>query len=529
MAEASVSRLIRIVPAATLLISLLTMPNPAAAATCTVPGTHGSIQAAVNDGTCSTINVGPGMFFENVTIGRTLTLNGAQAGNPVVSRVSGSPTESTINSAAVIGANPTIKIQAANVLVDGFTVRNALSTGAAIGINVKQAGTGAVIANNFIDTITTLDMSVNSTAQAIYLETGPDDVQILGNDMENIQSLRSAKGVTIGDSNSANPSTNVLIDGNLIRKVTSLSRGAYGVSINNGNGNTANAGLQVTNNTIDTLNGGGWVHAIGLETNTPGVVVSGNSISALIAPPPDLVAVWFEVNPGFATASVNFNNFDVTPAAYGIAVQSTIPGTGAVDGTCNWWGAPNGPGFVGTGAGAMVTPRVDYTPWLNAPAPFGACVGGLPSTPGKVTGGGQVAGADPLFSPTGELLSLPALTLSAATPNEKATFGFSVKCCPESGNLEYTDHGAGVRIKSLSITGLFISDGGISCPAVPGSKHAIFTGSAEVTGPLGTNEEDFTVQVDDCGEPGTIDTFGIDAGDYHHPPSQLIGGNIQIH
>ena len=88
---------------------------------------------------------------------------------------------------------------------------------------------------------------------------------------------------------------------------------------------------------------------------------------------------------------------------------------------------------------------------------------------------------------------------------------------------------AGVRIKALSITGLFISEPGVSCPAVPGSKHAVITGTAEVSGPLGTDDEDFTVQVDDCDEPGTMDTLGIDTETYHNPPSQLIGGNIKIH
>ena len=34
--------------------------------------------------------------------------------------------------------------------------------------------------------------------------------------MKAIQSVRSAKGVTIGDASSTNPSTNVLIDGNSI-------------------------------------------------------------------------------------------------------------------------------------------------------------------------------------------------------------------------------------------------------------------------------------------------------------------------
>jgi hypothetical protein len=38
----------------------------------------------------------------------------------------------------------------------------------------------------------------------------------------------------------------------------------------------------------------------------------------------------------------------------------------------------------------------------------------------------------------------------------------------------------------------------------------------------------FTVDVDDCGEPGTMDTFGIKTTSYSNGPSTLIGGNIQI-
>ena len=40
---------------------------------------------------------------------------------------------------------------------------------------------------------------------------------------------------------------------------------------------------------------------------------------------------------------------------------------------------------------------------------------------------------------------------------------------------------------------------------------------------------EFTVDVDDCGEPGTADTFGIKTMSYSNGPSTLIGGNIQIH
>ncbi len=148
---------------------------------------------------------------------------------------------------------------------------------------------------------------------------------------------------------------------------------------------------------------------------------------------------------------------------------------------------------------------------------------GQESTPGRVTGGGQITG-DPVFSSLGELLSPPALTASAADPNSQATFGFVVRCCAATGNLEYNDHSAGVRIRATSMSGLFISDG--SCGP---NTHATFQGMADVIRVTGTTSEPFTVDVDDCGEPGTMDTFGIQTTTYSNGPHTLIGGNIQIH
>jgi len=498
----------------------------AAGPTCTVPGDYPTIQQAVNDAGCSTINVSPGLYVENVTIPRTLTLNGAQLGVPAPGRAGA---ESIVTGANPIGANPVIAINAANVVVDGFTLKNPVTTGAAIGIAVNAAGSGASLKNNIIDTITTLDLTVNSTAQAIYLQNGPDNVTITDNEMKNIQSLRSAKGVLVGDNGATNAAQNLLIQGNSILNITSNNRGAYGVSV--ANATVPVSGLQILDNTITNLTAAstGWIHAIGLEGNTPGVLVQRNSITNFVTVSMDAIAVWFESNPGFSTAQVNLNNFNLTIASYGIAVQLTIPGTGAVDGTCNWWGDPNGPGPIGPGAGAKVSNRVNYTPWLTVPAPIGGCVGGG-ATPGKVTGGGQIPGEDPLFSPLGELLSIPALTLSASGPGGRATFGFVVRCCAASGNLEYKDQDADVRIKAQSIDNLRITSPGTSCPAVPGSKHATFTGTADVIRSTGTlQDRPFTVEVDDCGEPGSADQFGITTTGYSNGPSTLTGGNIQIH
>ena len=87
-----------------------------------------------------------------------------------------------------------------------------------------------------------------------------------------------------------------------------------------------------------------------------------------------------------------------------------------------------------------------------------------------------------------------------------------------------------VRIKVQSIDALRISSPGTSCPLTPGSEHATFGGTASVIRSTGTTTEPFTVDVDDCGEPGTADTFDIKTTTYSSgPPSPLIGGNIQIH
>jgi len=52
---------------------------------------------------------------------------------------------------------------------------------------------------------------------------------------------------------------------------------------------------------------------------------------------------------------------------------------------------------------------------------------------------------------------------------------------------------------------------------------------ASVIRSTGTTTEPFTVDVDDCGEPGTGDSFSIKTTTYSNGPSPLIGGNIQIH
>lgn len=362
---------------AILATSLLASRGTALAATCAVPSlTYPTIQLAVNDPSCAVITVAPGVYNENVSVPRTVTINGAQAGVAVAGRVSVGPNESTVNGANPLNGNAVFDIKAPGVVIDGFTIKNALTVGAAYGVAVHSLGSAAVIQNNIMDGITTTDPSGNGTAQGVYLQGGPDNVHIINNAMRNIQSPRSAKGVLIGDNGGTNPSQNTLIQGNSITNITSTTRGAYGVSV----GNTPNvSGLSILTNTITNLTGAGWVHAIGLEGDTPGVLVQGNDISGLNSATPDSIAVWFESNPSFASGTVTTNNFNVTAASFGIAVQPTLIG-GPVNGTCNWWNSPTGPTTTTNpgGTGAQVSPKVTYQPWLIAPS--GSCIGGNVAT-----------------------------------------------------------------------------------------------------------------------------------------------------
>lgn len=388
--------------AATVLVALaLTTPRSwkASAATLVVDdnnvqcpaATFTSIQAAVNAaGAGDTIQVCAGIYNEdvNIPVGLTgLTLNGAQAGIPVLGRTAGSPTESTINGE--------VTVRATNVRIDGFSITHTEAAFGVFAIVVKGGADGAVIINNIMDTIVNTTIG-NSTAQAIYLENdggtdGPDNVSILDNRMNNILSERSTKGVLIGVNGGTNPSVNTLIQGNVIQNVTSLARGAYGVSV--ANSTLAVTGLEIRNNNFNNLNSGGWIHAVGLEGNTPGVIVEGNDFSTFVNSTLDNIGVFFELNPSFATAEVHDNNFNLTTASFGIALHPALVishgSSGSVDGTCNWWNSPTGPTAASNpgGTGTKVGSNVSYEPWQIAPD--GACIGGnVPASKDQCKNGG---------------------------------------------------------------------------------------------------------------------------------------------
>jgi hypothetical protein len=502
----------------------------------TAPGVSAckTIQFTINKASAGdTINVAAGIYPEPaggpLRVDKTLTLLGAQDGVDARGRV-GAESIVTDSSGTWIDAN--------KVVIDGFTVQDssvAAFTGFGIWMNPGTAGTE--ILNNIIQN------------NIVGIGLGGSDVLIWQNLIRNNTRPGGASGSGIYTDQFVGGATvsNVLVQENAF-----TGHAGFGAAINISN--TASGGgvfnLDVDTNSFN-LNSRAFVlfntHDSTIHDNTStNSTFVGSADIRIFDNNTNLSILKNDLSNGVGHAIrlsdldlvggpssnvvINDNNIgtvgSLSFAGDGLRVD---PGShvGTVDAECNWWGSPSGPINPNNsgGTGEEVTGDADFTPWRVAPAPGGPCVGGEP-TPGKVTGGGQIDG-DPVFSPLGELLSLPALVPSLADPAAQSTFGFVARCCAPAGNLQYNDHQADVRIKAKSINGLFIGNG--SCGP---NTHATITGTAEVTQSTGTTTQDFTVEVDDCGQPGSGDTFGIQtfgAPPYSNGPSTLIGGNIQIH
>jgi hypothetical protein len=503
---------------------------------CTSPLTPcKTIQAAINKASNGdTINVAAGMYLElaagPLTVNKTLTLLGAQAG--IDARVLRGA-ESIIND--VQGTS----VSASGVVIDGFTVQaSSVAAFTGYGIWLNPGISGTQILNNIIqDNIAGIGLANNGAQATIRHNWIRNNILPGGASGSGIYTDEFVGGPIVG---------NVLIEENSF-----TGHSGSGGAINISNTDFANGGvfaLEVSTNSFDmnsrafvlfnthdstfhdnTITNSTFLLSadVRLFDNNTGLLFTDNDLRDGVGH-----AIRFSVLFALPSSDVEFHQNNIGTVgnlSYALTGLTVDPAShaGSVDATCNWWGSSTGPTNLNNpgGTGEEVVGDANFTPWLLAPAPGGPCKGGVPSTPGKVTGGGQI-GSDPVFSPLGDLISLPALIPSLANPAAQASFGFIAKCCAPSGNLEYNDHQAEVRIKAQTVDGLFISN--VACTTTTG-KHATFTGIAAVIQPTGTTTERYTVDVDDCGEPGTEDTFGIKTTTYANGPTPLIAGNIQIH
>ncbi|MDA8596841.1 CalY family protein [Candidatus Pacebacteria bacterium] len=258
-------------------------------------------------------------------------------------------------------------IEANGVMISGLEFTN---PDASFALVIDGVDNTEVSGNSF----TTIGTTILGSAQAIYYDGGDAPASALtirDNMIDTVGSATlepggegtSAKGIFIGDSTAPSTLSGVVIEDNMISNIVASSdtfenggRGAYGILINFGTGNTGSVVSPVIqNNDIRDL-AGWWVHAVGLETSTPGAQTTLNAISDLTGASGDSTAVFYESNPNSDT-TVNFNNF-APNVPFGVALHPTNQSSITVDAEDNWWGDNDPSDNVLESAGT-----IDYDPF----------------------------------------------------------------------------------------------------------------------------------------------------------------------
>jgi nitrous oxidase accessory protein NosD len=482
--------------------------------------------ASAND----TIIVCPGLYLEQVTIDKTLTLRGARFNVDARTRPFVPANESIIDHPC----GP-VQIEADKVVLNGFTIQGSTLPDpcflSGIWTNPGFSGTngGHQILNNIVQSnISGIELDSNcvypTLVQFNLIQNNSNPGPGSGNGIQTNFGLCRAtidRNKFSGDTSSSvlvvAASANLTITNNELVAPTPESISLLNVTAATISGNVSTG--STNSSTIDLFGGNSDV-MITSNTLLNGIraIVVDNPFSSFGVPQNTNIVAHLNCIQGNSLAGM-----EVDPSAY--------PTTPALNAENNWWGSPSGPSNPSnpTGTGdRIIDPdnNVDFTPWLTSP-PAGCPQ--VPNTPGKATGGGKIQ-SDPLGLDI--VLELATLLIrqsfNPTSVGSQATFGFSVSCCAPRGNLEYNDHQANVQISAMSIESFVIS----ASAACPTGKHAQFKGQASEQRTTGTQQVGFTVDVDDCGEPGSTtaggtDMFKIQTFDYM-AGGPLIGGNIQI-
>jgi len=378
----------------------------ASAVTCSVPAGYPTIQAAVDDPTCDTVNVAAGVYAENVFISRKVILNGAQAGQATSGRVSGGPDESTVVGANPVGSQPVFNVSASSVTIDGFTVKNTVAADAAIGVQISSGSNDAVTLNNFIDWITSAGVGANDTAAAVWVQDGTTSVNIGKNDIRNVSADGAARGILVGDSASLlSPADIVYTHENAISGITSATGGAAAVIV--ARISVTPAGFHFEHNQMSNVTGNAFAQGVRVECPVLDAPIVVNDFTNFSSASGDVVAIRLPANTNGNYSDSSGNNFNLPGTAYGVKIDGTFDNSlGPMNATCNWWGSPDGPGPVGPGHGAKVSPNIVYNLWRMVPG--GACAGSnAPVTEDDCKSGGWITHVRPdgtLFKSQGDCM-----------------------------------------------------------------------------------------------------------------------------
>ena len=381
--------------------------------TCLHAGTPcATIQHAVDEAFAGdVVHVAAGTYTENLTIDKAITLVGPNAD---VDPNTGSRAAEAIIAG---GTGFTIKPEAQNIVINGFTITAATTGGAHAIYNVGADAadvSGLTIANNI----------VSGGVRSIAVESDGSNISILHNKIGGY-----THDIAMGDGTWPNlklndntfleptdgsyaiqmgPDGTGPINGFELKNNHMVGSNNIGSNITNGtvSGNVFNQGasgdleLQIAlhNSTVsgNTFNGSGTSSCLQLFGSQYGLVasdtvaVTGNAFNACnafgvqLSPDIDHINIahntftnsYDGVNTRTVTAwdlsgkDIHVNDNSITGSTH-FGVNNAVSGT--LDASCNWWGDSSGPSGGGAGTGDSVTAHVGFIPWLTSSNLNGAC------------------------------------------------------------------------------------------------------------------------------------------------------------
>ena len=353
-----------------------------------------TIQGAIDASTSGdTIIIAAGNYPENLTVGKSLTLKGAQAGVDACGRAA---SESVITAS---GTLLTLVTGSAGSVIDGFTFSGGTrqiesASGPIDNVQILNniftgfTGNGVFLNDNGID-ITASQNSIDGTSQAgaggiFHLDTdGFDGFNLTDNCIAN-----GATGFFVDGNRNVGSSVNrsPLISGNTFENnTTGVNIGTRALEEAEISGNTFKDnefdGLQGgPKNTLiseNTFSGNGrWGLALtsfgnmGADRGAQFSTVSDNCFSGNGFTQSG-GAVLFSSAQAAGTISTNtLNNNNIS----GNAAGATYSGAETINAESNWWGAADGPSGNGPGTGDAVNgSTIDFDPFLTAEATDTPC------------------------------------------------------------------------------------------------------------------------------------------------------------
>lgn len=334
-----------------------------------------AVNATVENGS---VNVASGTYNEDVTVGKALSLKGAQAGVDARTR---SGSESAVSSFVVTKSDVTIDgfslTKAGNqinvapspdtglILSDLVFQNNIFSGYNSVGVTTNNAGNLLVQKNLFKDVVGAGE-AMQIRANGAFGDAGCSETQVLDNTFVNA----SNEGADINFSCTGSGSTDLVVAGNVTSGSTASFTAFSGVS----------DGIDVHDNTATGIQDNSAIYFFGGVTGS--VNVSGNTITGGNAYAVSLSSgIYDGSTPHTGTFTITGN--DLSGNARGISVSPNALGTGGtvvahnnnlssnttagvynststtLDASANWWGDASGP------TGSQYTGDVTVAPWCD--------------------------------------------------------------------------------------------------------------------------------------------------------------------